>query len=291
MSAAPLLARLPDGRRHFQHGPIDLLIEAEGDRAEVEAAYAQAEAAFPDILPRLAAELPLLRRPVSDETPRGPVAQRMRWACLPFADTAFITPMAAVAGAVADQMLAALTTRRRLAKAYVNNGGDIAFHLTGDACLTAGLVANDETLEAAGTVRLDAAQPARGLATSGRGGRSFSLGIADAVTVLAATAAAADAAATLIANATDCDDPAIRRAPAHSLDPDSDLGDRLVATQVGPLPAATIDRALDAGAGLAAWCCAQGLIEAAVLSLKGARRAVGPLAAPNTTSSPRSLSA
>ena len=43
----------------------------------------------------------------------------------------------------------------------------------------------------------------RGIATSGWRGRSFSLGIADAVTVLAATAAEADAAATVIANAVD----------------------------------------------------------------------------------------
>ncbi len=39
--------------------------------------------------------------------------------------------MAAVAGAVADHILAAMIAGRRLAKAYVNDGGDIALHLTG----------------------------------------------------------------------------------------------------------------------------------------------------------------
>ncbi|MEZ5836875.1 MAG: hypothetical protein R3D03_14260 [Geminicoccaceae bacterium] len=38
----------------------------------------------------------------------------------------FITPMAAVAGAVADHMLTAIIDGRRLEWAYVNNGGDIA---------------------------------------------------------------------------------------------------------------------------------------------------------------------
>ena len=67
----------------------------------------------------------------------------------------------------------------------------------------------------------------RGVATSGWRGRSFSLGIADAVTVLAATAAAADAAATIIANAVDLPGhPAIARRPASELEDDSDLGDR-----------------------------------------------------------------
>ena len=65
----------------------------------------------------------------------------------------------------------------------------------------------------------------RGIATSGWRGRSFSLGIADAVTVLADRAAAADAAATIIANAVDLPGhPAIVRVPACELAPDSDLG-------------------------------------------------------------------
>jgi uncharacterized protein len=76
-----------------------------------------------------------------------------------------------------------------------------------------------------GAIEITRDMPVRGIATSGRHGRSLSLGIADSVTVLAATAAAADAAATLIANAVDLPGhAAVRRAPACSLDPDSDLG-------------------------------------------------------------------
>jgi ApbE superfamily uncharacterized protein (UPF0280 family) len=88
----------------------------------------------------------------------------------------------------------------------------------------------------------------RGIATSGWRGRSQSLGIADAVTVLARTAAAADAAATLVANAVDIEHPSIRRLPARDVKHDSDLGERLVTVAVEPLPATAIARALSSAA-------------------------------------------
>ena len=137
----------------------------------------------------------------------------------------FITPMAAVAGAVAEEMLAALTQGRDLAKAYVNDGGDIALHLAPGERFSIGIVAELAAPAIAGRAEIAASDAVRGIATSGQGGRSFSLGIADAVTVLARRAAEADAAATLIANAVDLDHPAIQRRPASSLDPDSDLGE------------------------------------------------------------------
>src|SRR6185503_11283919 len=188
--------------------------------------------------------LPALRRPVGDAYPllQGPVARRMVEAVWPHR-AVFITPMAAVAGAVADEMLQAMLADRALDKAYVNDGGDIAIHLAPGHSLRAGIFA--QALD--GTVILSHDRPVRGIATSGRGGRSFSLGIADSATVLARTAAAADAAATLIANAVDIDHPAIERRPARELDPDSDLGDLPVTVAVGALPAALIEQALDRG--------------------------------------------
>ena len=83
------------------------------------------------------------------------------------------------------------------------------------------------------------------------------MGIADSVTVLARTGAVADAAA-LIANAVDVDDPAIRREPATELAPDSDLGDRLVTVEVGPLPPEKVERALDRGVARARTCGSAG---------------------------------
>jgi hypothetical protein len=264
MSAVAAL--LADGRLHLQHGPIDLIIEAFGAAAEVERAYGQAVERFGDILPTLVRELSTLRRPVSDAWPllRGPVARRMAEAVWPHR-AAYITPMAAVAGAVADEMLQAMVRGRTLDKAYVNDGGDIAIHLTPGHELRAGIFAS--ALD--GVARLTDDQPVRGIATSGHGGRSFSLGIADTATVLAATAAAADAAATLIANAVNVDHPSIERRPARELDPDSDLLDLPVTVAVGALPPALVEEALNRGATEARRLRLCGLIEGAALSLFG----------------------
>jgi len=256
-----IAACFPDGRLHLQHGPIDLIIEAFGTRDEVERAYRQAIDRFGDILPTLVRELPLLRRPVGEAYPllQGPVARRMAEAVWPHRGV-YITPMAAVAGSVADEMLQAMLVGRALDKAYVNDGGDIAFHLAPGHELKAGIFV--DRLD--GNVRLIYDQAVRGIATSGWGGRSFSLGIADSVTVLAETAAAADAAATIIANAVNADHPAIERRPACELDPDSDLGDLLATTKVGALPPDMIEQALQRGAaearrlGMSAALCLQG---------------------------------
>ena len=266
-------ALLTDGRLHLQQGPIDLLIEAFGAAEEVTEAYRQAALRFDDILSTLVGELTLLRRPVGEAYPllQGPVARRMADAVWPHR-AVFITPMAAVAGSVADEVLQAMLAGRTLDKAYVNNGGDIAFHLAPGQSLRAGLFA--EALD--GAVTLTHERPVRGIATSGRGGRSFSLGIADSATVLAATAAAADAAATLIANAVNVDHPAIERRPACELDPDSDLGDLPVTVAVGALPLEAIDAALDRGLAEARRLRLCGLIDSAALSLAGQWRIEAP---------------
>jgi uncharacterized protein len=188
---------LADGQRlHLHDGPIDLIIGAEGQR---ENAFAAAEARFATVLDELAAELPLLRQPVGPE-PHGTVARRMWRAASHVADRGFITPMAAVAGSVADEVLHAMLSAAALSRAFVNNGGDIALHLAAGTAYEIGLVDRPDRPSLFSTARITSATTVRGIATSGWRGRSFSLGIADAVTVLAECSAIADAAATLIAN-------------------------------------------------------------------------------------------
>jgi len=270
-------AALPDGRLHLHHGPIDCLCRAWGEPDQVAHAYAQAAESFPDILPALCLELAVLRAPLPSLPPEGPVARAMHAACAPFADR-FITPMAAVAGAVADHVLAAMLRGMRLDRAFVNDGGDIAFHLAPGETLRCGIVADLAAPALDGVVTLTADQPARGIATSGRackgqGGRSFSFGIADAVTVLAATAARADAAASIIANAVDLPGhPAIVRRPAADIDPDSDLGACRITWHVGTLCPAEIEAALDAGCAVAEGLRRAGLIAGAALALGGCVR-------------------
>jgi ApbE superfamily uncharacterized protein (UPF0280 family) len=274
--AGAMIAALPDGRLHLQDGPIDLVIGLDGTRAAVAEAARRAAAAFEGLLAGLAAELPLLRTPLGVDPPAltGPVARRMAAAVWPFR-RGFITPMAAVAGAVAEEVLEAIASIPGLLMAHVNNGGDIALFLAPGQVLRIGLVPSLERAAPEGLVRIAAADTVRGVATSGWPGRSFSRGIADAVTVLAATAAQADAAATVIANAVDVAHPAVQRAPADSLDPDSDLGALPVTIAVGMLPPAMIEAALDAGEAEAEVLLQRGLIEGALLVVQGAMRAVG----------------
>lgn len=252
---------------HLHHGPIDLILDAEG--AGRAAALAAARARFATVLAELVPELPALRRQVAAAPPlQGAIARRMQAATRPFLP-GFVTPMAAVAGAVADTVLAAMCAAGPLRRAYVNNGGDVALHLGPGESFTAAM-ADDGSGAAPGRLRITAADPVRGVASSGRGGRSLSLGIADRVTVLAADAASADAAATLIANAVDLPGhPAIARQPACRDHPDSDLGARRVTTGLGPLSAAEVARALARGLDFAETCRARGLIAAACLSLRG----------------------
>ena len=279
---------LDDGRLHLHHGPIDLVIGADGTTDAVGQACSAAIDSFATVLEELVSELALLRTPIHQITccPSGRVAARMWAATMPHAeiyrDANYVTAMAAVAGAVADEILSVMRDAADLDRIYVNNGGDIALYLHPAAVAvphyTVGICAdpdvvfrshvNPDTLAGdwaarsvpdafAGTIKITAADHIGGIATSGWKGRSHSLGMADLVTVLAPTAAAADVAATLIANAVWPDDdnetdwPGVHRQPANALAPDSDLGSRLVTVHVDRLSDHVITKALRRGAGVA----------------------------------------
>ncbi len=281
---------LPDGRRlHLHDGPIDLIVEAFGLPGEIETAYRSACARFATLLDELCSELSLLRQACSEESPwpRGAVARRMTAAVRPYGAEYFITPMAAVAGAVAEEILAAMVSEAKLSRAYVNDGGDIALHLSVGERFVVGMVTRPDRPSLLGTTTLRSTDPVRGIATSGWRGRSFSLGIADAVTVLADRAAAADAAATIIANAVDLPGhPTIVRIPACELSPDSDLGSRRVTQAVSELTTEEVDQALTAGAQTADRLLRIGLIRSAALSLQGETRVVGVLGESRAIASP-----
>jgi len=264
----PGAAILPCGTRlHLQHGPIDLIISADGQR---DRAFEAANARFQTILTELVGELDALKQPVTPTIamPKGAVAQRMHAAAVPLVDYGFLTRMAAVAGSVADTILDAMTDAADLRRAYVNNGGDIALHLAAGQSYASG-IAGHEGREL-GKIIIHSTDNVGGIATSGRHGRSLSRGIADSVTVLASSAAKADVAATLIANAVDIQDhPAITRRPATDLVDDSDLGTRPVVVDCGPLAPHDRDIALQAGLGCALTMANENSIHAAALFLQG----------------------
>jgi ApbE superfamily uncharacterized protein (UPF0280 family) len=270
-------APLPEGRWHFQHGPIDIVIGADGEPSAVAAAHQAAWIRFENVLDELVGELPSLRAPVAGPCPlKGVVARRMWHACRAVR-TDFITPMAAVAGAVADELIASYR-RAGIRRAWVNNGGDIALHLAAGSSLRVGLYADlarfdvqqmRDGIDVDGSFAVHEAAPVRGVATSGWRGRSFSLGIADSVTVLARSAAEADAAATIVANAVNIDDARVVRRSACDLKDDSDLGAIEVTVDVPALEPPLVQRALAAGARCARELQARRLIHAAVLLCQG----------------------
>lgn len=283
--------RLDAQRWHFQHGPMDLVLQAEGETAAVAAAHEAAWLRFVPLLDALVAELPALRQDVAAPTAlQGEVARRMHAACVSAVASApqFITPMAAVAGAVADSLIGCYAASG-ITRAWVNNGGDIALHLAPGAQARVGLFADlarfdvsaqqaqHTQLRTDGQFEINAAMPVRGVATSGWRGRSFSLGIADSVTVLAATAAQADAAATVIANAVDVPHPAIVRKPAIDCKDNSDLGTLRVTVDVPTLPPELVAAALARGAACAQALQKAGRIHAAILVCQRQAQTVQPL--------------
>ena len=280
MTDGPQSRLLENGKRlHLQHGPIDLIIEAFGLQELVQQAYKLAIARFQTILNELVEELPLLRSPVSQTSkqPSELIAQRMYQATLSFTPR-FITPMAAVAGSVADETLATMQQVAGLKKIYVNNGGDIAIYIRPDSAssFNIGVVGDPRSGHFITKANIEADSNIGGIATSGWRGRSHSLGIADSVTVFAKNAALADAAATIIANEVNLPcSAAISRAPASELSRESDLNERLVTTGVGPLSLPEISQALNNGEKTAQELFNNGLFEAAFISLNSQDRVIG----------------
>ena len=267
---------LPGNRLHLQHGPINLVIKAHGGDAAVRRAYERAERRLNGMLQSLVANLSLLRSPevpacvrVTDATSQQMISAAQRF------KGQFVTPMAAVAGAVADTILEAMKKTDGLHKIYVNNGGDIALHLAPEQRMQIGIVPTLAAATPDASIHISGEDGIGGIATSGWDGHSMSQGIADAVTVLAPNGAIADVAATLIANRVNCSAAGIERRPALDLDPDTDLGERLVTVSVGKLSAKAIKVALDRGEEFASSLVEQGSIQGVLLSLQSHRRTVG----------------
>ncbi len=268
---------LPEDRRlHLQHGPINIIAHVEAPVEVQKRLYSSATSRLGTILDELVAELDLLKQPwsIDQPVPNGSIAQKMFAAVKD--SKVFVTPMAAVAGAVAEEILEAMLAEANaqdcridhVRRMYVNNGGDIAFWLKNGESFSIGVVENPEMPELNTVVSLPSEGTVRGLATSGWRGRSQSLGIADAVTVLAKSAVAADVAATLIANDVNIDYPGIVKRPACEIKDGIDLGMIPVTVHVPQLPDIEATNALKQGAHTARHFILSGKIEAAYLSLQ-----------------------
>lgn len=199
-----------------------------------------------------------------------PVVRRMITAVLATGDKS-LTPLAAVAGAVSDEVADFIFQEAGVSKAVVNNGGDIAIRLRDDEVATVGINLDYSKATVSGILTLR--EEASGVATSGFGGRSFTKGIASAAVVWAHSASLADALATILGNATNVDDQAIQRRLAEEIYPGTDIPGHWVTTAVGDISETKVEEALENGTTMVRKLRQQGLVFEALLALKGRARA------------------
>lgn len=234
---------LGPGKAQLEYGPISMTLEAWQGDTPLDALLSKGAWHVANCLVDLSTNLSKLKQPwqtySSDEF--SGLAFTL-WEAVSKTKDPDLTPMAAVAGCMAD-MAADFLLQEGATKVIVNNGGDIALRLLGDERACVG-ISSLETGQLLKTLSLTAKDQVGGICTSGFGGRSFTLGVAEAVTVLAKTASTADAFATYLANQTTVDAPCIKRTLAGEIDPFSDIAHLAVTTQVGTLTQAEIHIAL-----------------------------------------------
>ena len=250
-----------DNRLFLQHGPINIVLEAIG--IDKNLAYQNVKEYFETLLEQLVLDMELLKKEVVfNRKFNNKISQSMQEATEKYIPT-FITPMAAVAGSIADNILRVLINNTNLEKAYVNNGGDVSFYLNKNQIMKSSLASIPNMI-----TEIKYKDKSRGIATSGWRGKSFSRGIADSVTVLADNAAMADAAATMIGNAVDIyNHPKIKKRPANEMYEESDLKNLLITVEVGLLTKVEIKEALKNGYQTALQYIQKDLINAALIQL------------------------
>ncbi|MCK5205756.1 MAG: FAD:protein FMN transferase [Desulfobacterales bacterium] len=249
-------------------GPMRLVIRAwKDDRPQPELVRQAAEVSF-GYLEAVAKHQALLGISVEqiESVPENDLAKRMIQSVKAVGDTD-LTPMAAVAGTIADAV-ADWIFNRGSTKVVVDNGGDISIRLKANETAAVGIRPRITHLDISHVVNLDDRQPSWGVTTSGRGGRSFTRGIASAVTVIADNASIADAAATSIANACFVEDDSIVQIPAEQMDLNTDLKGVNVTVDVGLLSPGKKIQAVQTALSKADTLCRQKLIVGALVALE-----------------------
>lgn len=260
---------LAEDRVFLNYGPVQMLLMA---RAHGLAMTEQLQEAAEYVM-RILSDLSKVQKQAKDcltlnETDHSlfPLPLRLMVEAVLEAGDRTLTPMAAVAGTFADLAGDWLVEKGAL-KVMINNGGDIALRLLENEKTKVGLTPCIESSGYSHILNLTAKDGIGGVATSGLGGRSFTKGIASAVTVVAKTARVADACATLIANHCFTEDPGISRLPAELLDPNTDIPGHLVTVKVGDLSPQTKAKALKNALQKAKELKSQGRIHGAVIFL------------------------
>lgn len=238
------LHALPDGRVFVDYGPTSMVITA---RLQGEPQVELAKAAFPliqEVLGEVARALPTLRQyPKDGDFSQLEGLPRVMAEAVLATGEETLTPMAAVAGTVADAV-ADWIFARGADMVAVNNGGDVALRLGPGQQMRMGILPElDGKISQVITIRAE--DGIGGVCTSGLGGRSLTRGIASSVTVFSRRCALADACATHIANCSYIDSPRVHTCLAGELEPESDIASLRIVHQVEPLEEFEIQRGLE----------------------------------------------
>lgn len=266
------LTEVGPGKLFLDYGPISMVIAASRDGEPLTALCRDAGQIAVDCLTELGPQLKLLKRSWTQFEPGelSGVAVTMWQAVQATADND-LTPMAAVAGAFADKV-ADWLQQQGATKVLVNNGGDVAIRLLADETTKVGVMPEIGGEGFSKLVRLTSIDGIGGIATSGLGGRSFTCGVMESVTVLAKSCAVADAFATSLANASYIDSSAVVRGLARLIDPDTDIPDLMVTESVGRLTPQEVQQSMQQVLTRLRDNVDKRIIKGATLHLQGANR-------------------
>ena len=260
---------LPSGSVLVDYGPMRMFISVfESGRPLVDLAKEGARVAM-GVLEELARYLPVIKRKareLEDDKSYPDVVGRMIESTKKMGEPD-LTPLAAVAGTTSD-VVADFLYSLGGTKIIVDNGGDIAIRLREGEVARVGVKTDIDASHPTYLIPIDSTMGVGGVATSGLGGRSFTKGIASAATVLSQSASLADAAATVIGNFTNVEDPSIKRFLAERIYPDTDIAGEWVTTEVGRLSQEKIEEAVRNGLSKAHSICQKGFIKAALVAVK-----------------------
>ena len=253
-----------------EYGPMRMSIQAlDYGKPLIDLALKGGRMAF-RVLEDLAPFLPVLKKKalrLDVEASFPEVVRRMVEACKRM-EVQDLTPMAAVAGASSD-MVADFLISEGGTKIIVDNGGDVAIRLKEDEEVRVGIKTGVDAKKPGCLLVINSRMGVGGVATSGIGGRSFTKGIASAVTVLSENASLADAAATVIGNATYVEDLSVKRCLPETVYPDTDIPGEWVTESVGELSPQRIEEALEKGLAEAYRIYRKGHIKGAFIAVKG----------------------
>jgi len=255
------------------YGPVTMILEAKKNGTPFTGAAVAGAGKAIKVFNDLAVYLETIRKPVSEikNIPdHAPEAVKRMVNSVRMLNEPEFTPLAAVAGTVSDLAVEEMKSFGT-DFAMANNGGDIAWRVSenGRKSIRAALISDIKIGNKTHCLEVNSFEDIRGMATSGMGGRSLTRGIASAVTVLACTSSLADAAATSIANACICDDPAIVQCPAEELDYGTDIKGLLVTKSVGNLKKESVFKALQSGKERAEELIKCEMIKGAVIFVSG----------------------